>query len=673
MAVQQGQETESTCPMRGRFLSISGPQSALEKARPYLVTAMVPLVVLAAGSLVLEYGFRVTESTRRVLYWVELAALAGLMLDSPVRLLLARDRWALLRFRWLEFAVAGAFVAAVGFYHAVGLPAADALTVRTVHVAIVISVIIRLAEVHRFLTAQRIRPALLMIGSFATLVAIGTGLFLLPAATEEGQAETTFMDALFTAASAVCVTGLTVVHTGEHFSPFGQYVALALIQLGGLGLMTFGSVFAIFMWRGLRLREAVVMREVVSHDLVTEIRRVIAFIILSTLCIEAVGAALMLGAWDVTYTGAPAGWGDRIYHSLFHSVAGFCNAGFSLYSDNLLAFAGTWQANVVMPLLIILGGLGFGVLYNVARMAVYGVRRRASVPLVKRRLTLQSKLALVMTAGLLAAGALLAYGFETFQDRPGVWQPTVYAMADGPDAPAGRHVFACEGAGLDGGAGMLSQRRESMARGPEAGGPTGAEHSPLGRTWFERLRSAWFLSTTARTAGFNTFDTTRLSPPTKFLTVVLMFVGASPGSTGGGIKTVTLALIGLGIWSALRGRPHAQAFERTIPWETVTRALALMAVAALWVAMVAMVICAWGLVDGARFTFLDVLFETTSAFGTVGLSTGATPLLNTFGRLLVIVTMFLGRVGPLSLLLAMQGRREAAARYTYPTETVATS
>jgi trk system potassium uptake protein TrkH len=612
------------------------------------MTAMVPIVVLAAGSLVLEYGFRVTEATRRVLYWVEWIALAGMMLGSPVRLVLARERLALLRFRWLEFTVAAAFVLAVGFYDLAKLPAADALTVRTVHIAIVINVLIRLTEVQRFLAARRVRPALLVIGSFATLVAIGTGFLLLPAATEVGRPETTFMDALFTAASAVCVTGLTVVDIGKHFTPLGQYIVLGLIQLGGLGLMTLGSVFAVFMWRGLRLREAVVMREVVSHDLVSEIRRVIIFILISTLCIEAAGAALMLGAWNTTYSGAPAEWGDRIYHSLFHSVAAFCNAGFSLYTDNLTGVRHTWEATVVVPLLIILGGLGFGVLYNVARMGVYRcLVRRTAAPPVKRRLTLQSKLAIVMTAGLLAGGTLLAYVFETFQNRPGVWQRTAY-MAEDPGAPPAVSALVAEGAAAE-------------------------EQSPLGNTWDERLVNAWFLSTTARTAGFNTTDTGRLSPPTKFLTVVLMFIGASPGSTGGGIKTVTFAVICLGIWSALRGRPHAQAFQRTIPWGTVTRALALMAVSALWVAAVAMIICAWGLHEGARFTFLDVLLETTSAFGTVGLSAGATPLLNTFGRLLIILTMFLGRVGPLSLLLAMQGRAEAAARYTYPTEMVATS
>jgi trk system potassium uptake protein TrkH len=629
------------------------------------MTAMVPIVVLAAGSLVLEYGFRVTEATRRVLDWIELIALAGMMLDAPLRLLLARDRVALLKFRWLEFTVAVLFVLAIGIYYLGRVSTADSLATWTIDIAIVVNVVIRLTEVNRFLAAKRVRPALLLIGSFATLIAIGTGLLLLPAATEMGRPETTFMDALFTAASAVCVTGLTVVDIGKHFTPLGQYVVLGLIQLGGLGLMTFGSVFAVFMWRGLRLREAVVMREVVSHDLVAEIRRVIIFILISTVCIEAAGAALMLGAWNTTYTGAPAEWGDRIYHSLFHSVTAFCNAGFSLYTGNLTGVRHTWEVNVVIPLLIILGGIGFGVLYNVARMGVYRFVRRAAAPLVKRRLTLQSKLAIVMTVGLLAGGTLLAYVFETFQNRPGVWQATAYMAED----EGGSEKVSSEKV-----SGTLRLKVPDTFSDDTSSDPSAAEErSPLGNTWDERLVSAWFLSTTARTAGFNSTDTARLSPPTKFLTVVLMFIGASPGSTGGGIKTVTFAVICLGIWSALRGRPHAQVFHRTIPWGTVTRALALMAVSALWVAAVSMIICAWGLHNGARFTFLDVLFETTSAFGTVGLSAGATPLLNTFGRLLIILTMFLGRVGPLSLLLAMQGRADAAARYTYPTETVATS
>jgi trk system potassium uptake protein TrkH len=634
--------------MRGRAFALNGPHGALEKARPYLLTAMIPIVVLATGSLVLEYGFRVAPDTYHILHWIELIALAGMMLDLPLRLLLARDRWAMLRFRWLEFAVAVAFVLAVTIYHAAGFESPRRLTLFTVQIAIVVSVVIRLTEVHRFLATLRVRPALILIGSFATLIAAGTGLLLLPAATAAGKPDTSFMDALFTATSAVCVTGLTVVDTGKHFTSFGQYVIVTLIQIGGLGLMTFGSVFALFLWRGMRLREAMVMREVVSHDLAGEVRRIVLFILIATFCIEGVGALLMLGAWDAGISGGPATGGDRLYYSIFHSVSAFCNAGFGLYGDNLMAIRHTWQVNVIIAALIILGGLGFGVLYNVVRMVRYGVFSRDRLaPLVKRRLTLQSKLAILMTAVLLVGGTVLVYIFETYQSRAGVWQATT-SMA--------------EEKAKDGGAGLSA-----------VGGVSAEEKSPLGDTGPERLVNAWFLSVSSRTAGFNSTDTTRLSPPTKFLVVVLMFIGASPGSTGGGIKTVTFAVICLGIWSALRGRPHAQVFHRTIPWDTVTKALAVMAVAALLVAAVSMMICAWGLRDGARFTFLDVLFETTSAFGTVGLSTGATPILNTFGRLLIIVTMFLGRIGPLTLLLTLQRRGKASARYTYPTENVTTS
>jgi trk system potassium uptake protein TrkH len=528
------------------------------------------------------------------------------------------------------------------------------VVLRTTHVAIVLSLVLRVTAAYRYLSTLHLRPALLLVGSFLTLIAFGTGLLLVPAATADGQAETSVMDALFTAASAVCVTGLTVVDTGVHWSRPGQYVVLGLIQLGGLGLMTYGSVFAMFMWRGLRLRESIVLREVVSHDLVAEIRRVVLFILLATVLAEAAGALLMMNLWTRTCTGDLISMSGRIYYSVFHSVSAFCNAGFSLYPENLMAVGSAWETNLVFPLLIITGGIGFGVLYNLLRLVRYGLfGRQRGTALVKRRLTLQSKLALVVTAGLLAGGTLLAYVFETYPGRTRDWQVTAYLPAEGVAGAA----TGTAGGGVT----------------PTVGGVTGDQQSPLGGSWADRLVNAWFLATTSRTAGFNTTDTTRLSPPTKFLVVALMFIGASPGSTGGGIKTVTFAVICLGIWSALRGRPYAQAFHRTIPWGIVTRALALLAVSAIWVALVTMIICAWGLGGGARFTFLDVLFETMSAFGTVGLSTGATPLLNTFGRLLVVATMFLGRVGPITLLVTMQSRAEASARYTYPPENVATS
>ncbi|MBE3069343.1 MAG: hypothetical protein IMZ66_03815, partial [Planctomycetes bacterium] len=573
------------------------------------------------------------------LHWVEVAALVGLLLDPLARLVLASNRLAMLRFRWFEYALAVVLVAGAAILYLGDVPGAEAWAFRAAQVAIVLCIATRLVELHQFLAMLKVRPALLMVGSFLTLIVIGTGLLLLPAATAAGRPDTTFSDALFTATSAVCVTGLVVVDTGTHWSRFGQYVILALIQLGGLGLMTYASVLALMLWRGLRVRETLVMREVFTADVRAEIRRLTVFILLTTVAIEAAGAGLLFGLWDHTAAGGAVSWNDRILYSVFHSVAAFCNAGFSQYSDNLMSYRSTWQVNLVFPLLIISGGLGFAVLYNLARSLKHNLIGRRKSPLVVRRWTLQAKLAVTTTAVLLVAGTGLALVFETFPAGADAWTPTALASAD--------------------------VTVDAVPQAPDAS-------PPLGRTFAERASGAWFLATTARTAGFNSTDTTRLSPPTKFLTVMLMFIGASPGSTGGGIKTVTVAVILCGVLSALRGRPRAQAFRRTLPAETVRRAMAILAVCVMWVAAVSMMIAAWGLAEGTRFTFIDVLFETTSGFATVGLSTGTTPLLNTVGRLLICLTMFVGRVGPLTLFVAMQVRTHRQT-FDYATENVAIS
>ncbi|MCX5648538.1 MAG: Trk family potassium uptake protein [Planctomycetota bacterium] len=612
----------------------------MRRARPYIVTVMVPVVVLAVGSLAIEYGFQVSAETKRVLHAVEAAALAGLLLEPLLGLLLSRERAEVLRSRWFHFALAGAYAAAVGLLYAGKVPEPAVWVRRAAQVAIVLSLVVRLVELNQFLATLRLPPALLFVGSFLTLIVVGTGFLLLPVATAPGEPATSFTDALFTATSGVCVTGLVVVDTGTHWAPLGRYVILALIQLGGLGLMTFGSVFALLLWRGMRVRESVMMQEVLTHDLLSEVGRIIVFILITTVCVEAAGAVLLAGLWDHTAQGAAVALSDRIQYSVFHSISAFCNAGFSLYADNLMSYRSTWQVNLVFPLLIISGGIGFMVLYNGARLVRYGLLSWGQALLAKRRLTLHSKFALVTTAVLLVGGTGLVFVLETFPGREDAWRATATTV----DAAAG----------------------------PEEAAAAGAEAPPMGRTWTERLSGAWFLATTARTAGYNTTDTSRLAPPTKFLTVVLMFIGASPGSTGGGIKTVTVAVIVCGIWSSLRGRQEPQAFRRRLERGIVERALTVMAVGVVWVATVSMILSAWGFAEGARCPFLDVLFETTSAFGTVGLSTGATPLLNTFGRILIVVTMFIGRVGPLTLFVAMHGRAQRV-HYTYATEHVAIS
>jgi len=627
---------------------------------------MVPVVVLAVGSLAIEYGFRVTAETRRVLHIVEMLALAGLLLEPLLALLLARRRVEVLRARWFHFALAGAYTLAVGVLYASKAPEAGVWCRRAAQMTIVLSLLLRLVELNRFLATLRVRPALLFVGSFLTLIAVGTGLLLLPVATAPGQPDTSFTDALFTATSGVCVTGLIVVDTGTHWSPLGRYVILSLIQLGGLGLMTFGSVFALLLWRGMRVRESAVMREVLSHDLLSEVGRIIIFILIMTFCIEAVGAGLLSGLWDHTAVSDAVSPTERVEHSVFHAISAFCNAGFCLYSDSLRTYRSAWQVNLVFPLLIISGGLGFTVLYNLARLLRYRLLSRGGGLLAKKRLTLHSKLVIVTTVALLAGGTGLGFVFETFPGRSDAWRATALAPgAQGPEAAEATEGAEAAPAAADASPLATSSRLRRPAPEGEAGPP------PMGGTWTGRLSGAWFLATTARTAGFNTTDTTRLAPSTKFLTVVLMFIGASPGSTGGGIKTVTLAVIVCGVWSALRRRSQPEAFRRRIARDLFERALTVMAVGVVWVAGVSMVLSAWGFVEGARYAFLDVLFETTSAFATVGLSTGATPLLGPFGRVLIIATMFVGRVGPLTLFMAMG--RSKRARYTYATENVAIS
>ena len=631
-------------------------RSALDRARPYLFTALLPLVVLAVGSLIVEYGFRITPYGRQVLHWVEVVAMAGLVLDPFLRLLLARNRLGMLRYRWFEFAVAGGLML---YLAAIGLLRVEHFrnwALIGVQVVIVLMLVARLVEVNQFLAALQVHPALLLVGSFLTLIALGTGFLLLPAATAAGQPATTFTDALFTAVSAVCVTGLTVVDTGTHWSRLGQGAILVLIQMGGLGLMTFASVFALMLWRGMRIRETLVIRDTFTGDLRAEVGRVVVFILLATLMIEAVGAALLMGLWDQA-AAAPLSLGERIYTSVFHSVAAFCNAGFGLYPDSLMPFRNTWQVDVIFPTLIITGGIGFSVLYNVMRMIRYNVLGRSRAPLAKRRFILQSSLALVTTLVLLVVGTGLVFLFESLPGRPDAWVCTAYMPATVPagEAPAAPTASDARGSGAT-----------------TTGLQTPAAESPLGGTWTERLRSAWFLSATSRTAGFNATDTSRLAAPTKCLTAILMFIGASPGSTGGGIKTVTLAVILCGIWATLRGSPRATLLHRSVPAETVMRALAILTICLAWVAAISVLLAAWGMKPGAHFTFLDCLFETTSAFATVGLSTGTTALLDTPGRLLILATMFFGRIGPLTLFVAMQGR-QVRPRYTYPTENVAIS
>ena len=439
----------------------------------------------------------------------------------------------------------------------------------------------------------------LLVGSFAGLIVLGTcALRLLPGLyVGPGLG---WLDSLFTATSAVCVTGLIVVDTATYFTPAGQLLLLLLIQLGGLGMITLSTAIILALGGRLTLGQEEVSAPGVHLLPGGDLRRLTGHVVLFTVVFELAGAAVLTALWTPRFGLARAAW-----HALFQSVSAFCNAGFSTFSDSLTSFAEGLPTILVMAALIVAGGLGFLTIEELL------ARRRRRTH--RSRLTLHTRLVLVTTAVLLLVGWALYGALE--------WHGAL--------------------AGL---------------------GPT------------DRVANALFMSVTARTAGFNTVDYASVSAGGGFLTVLLMTVGGSPGSTAGGLKTTTLAVVVLLAWSRVRGRRATHAGDRSIPDETVQRAVGLVVFAGFVVVGAIFLVAARemdGGEAGANLGFLRYAFETVSAFNTVGLSMGVTGDLDRTGRLVAIVLMFLGRVGPLTFTAAVARRaRRPAAGFRYAHEDV---
>ncbi len=457
-----------------------------------------------------------------------------------------------------------------------------------------------------------INPTLVLVLSFVFLTAVGTALLLLPrargpAAPDNEPLAVRIRVAFFTATSASCVTGLTVVPTGgsnPYWSRMGQMVILGLFQIGGLGIMTCGAFFAVVAGRDMQLRESVTLRDLLDSEGLGDARRLLLSILGFTLIAESVGALLLSGLWS----DLPGS--ERMFYSLFHSVSAFCNAGFSLTENSFEGLGVRWQVWGVLAGLIVTGGLGFAVLYNVSLVAksrLYEIRFQPlfSLPQKRVRLSLSSKLVIVSSFGLLLLGGIGFYILES----------------TGP---------------------------------------------PNGQGAVQRIADAWFQSVTFRTAGFNTVDHGELQAATKLFAIPLMIVGASPGSTGGGVKTICFALTVLSLISVLRGRQRVEVMGRTIPDMLVNRALAILTLGVLMIMSTTILLV---LFENRPEKLIDYLFEATSAFATVGVSTGITPKLSAPSQLVIAVAMFIGRVGPLTLLIGLSGHT-TDTRYDYPFERV---
>jgi len=597
----------------------------------------------AVAALVLEYGFRKPIVDPALLHGAEIVILGIFVLDRFARLALARRRLDYLRENAVDFIlmVVAAIVMAIQWKVVLSF---GALYVVVTQAYILVVLILRGVSLNLRFAESGIPPTWLLIGSFAFLILVGSGLLMLPVAVhEQYYTGWHYLDSLFTATSATCVTGLVVRDTGAHFTPFGQGVILAMIQAGGLGIMLFGTVLGLLVGKALSVRQSDTIGRMLSTDGAGKLARVAVFVIVISFALEIVGAAAM----QPMFAGAPDTHGRQlsaagaIWYSVFHSVSSFCNAGFALYGRNMMQGAGGswaapslrshWQIMGVMAPLIFLGGVGFPVLADSGKCGVNLLKRligrigtrRAIMPTapIRQKLSLHSKVVLTSSLVLIVAGAGVLLALESAGRR---------------ERRIGSHRL---------------QSPESLGDWPTMPLP-------------QRAREALFQSITARTAGFNTIDMAELSDAGKVWMCVLMTIGGSPASTAGGMKTVTFALLLMVAWCQLRHRNEIEAFRRSIPVTIIGRAVTL---AVLYLALLAVIVLLLCVAQGPGYAFIDLLFEAASACGTVGLSTGVTAGLSQFGKCVIIAGMFIGRLGPLTLLAALTIRLRHVD-YTYPPE-----
>lgn len=610
------------------------------------------LFFVVVASLIAEYGFYLNESISE---WIRVStgvAVWFLVLDYAFKLAVAvtasivARSWSFLRShftrKWPHLLIAMLVVAQqmvfMGWIRWNLAEAVDSRVWAQMYIAvsqilIVAGFIGPLLRHGSRLAATKFHPSQSLVVGFLLLILVGTAALMMPKATHTGR-ELGVLDALFTATSAVCVTGLTVVDTPSHFTLTGQFILLVLIQMGGIGIVTFATFFALFFGSGMSIRERVLVRDILNEATFEDAVKTLRQILFVTFLLEGLGAVMLYHGWPDAGQTTP--WQTALHKAwfaVFYSVSAFCNAGFTLSSDSLMTLP-AWPTHGMIAVLIITGGLGFSVIRN---LISYGYAR--------------------------TVGRWTAYVWRTVVINRSVRHPDVVAperrlkairalleQYKAEISMQSKFVLAVSAALILGGTGLIAllEWDRSLA---------GLDH-------LLRLSHAFFQSVSARTAGFNTMNLASLAIPTIIGLIFLMFVGASPGSTGGGIKTTTFATMLISSFGNLSGRDRLHVFGRQIPQVAVVRALMVITFSTLFLlcAVFALTLTEHG-VPVERLTF-----EAVSAFATVGLSLGVTPSLSAAGKIIVMASMFVGRVGTLSI--AMSVAAPKSAEKVYPEEPV---
>ncbi|MBK7426729.1 MAG: ATPase [Saprospiraceae bacterium] len=467
--------------------------------------------------------------------------------------------------------------------------------------------LIEFSRLNKYLAAFKFGPGRILILSFLVLILFGTFLLLLPAATHN---ELSFIDALFTSTSAVCVTGLIVVDTATAFTPFGQWIIIILIQLGGLGMMTLTSFFGFFFQGNFSYSSQIYIKDFVNSDQLSDLFKVVSKILFFTFLIEATGALIIYFSLPSDFLGSTS---DRWFFAIFHSISAFCNAGFSTMTSGLYEFPVRYNytLQLVIVFLIIIGGIGFTVimhLYNALKQYIKRIRtpkRKRSVKLNQTyKFNLNTTIVIRTTLIILVISTILMFVLEynyTLREHDG----------------------------------------------------------------FGKFVGALFEAVTPRTAGFNSVDVTQMSFAAIILTILLMWIGASPGSTGGGIKTSTFALAVLNIISLAKGQDRVEFRNRHISTQSIKRAFAVISLSLVFIGISIFIVS----FTDPDLGFLQLSFEAFSAFSTVGLSLGITGSLSPAGKIVMVLCMFIGRVGAITVLISIF-RKVSSQKYQYPQEEI---
>ncbi|WP_312832115.1 TrkH family potassium uptake protein [Sedimentibacter saalensis] len=442
-------------------------------------------------------------------------------------------------------------------------------------------------KIYNVVCGVKRNPYMVFFLGFTTIILIGAILLTLPVASQNGRS-VGFVNALFTATSAVCVTGLVVVNTASHWTVFGKTIIVVLIQVGGLGVMTMTALISFFIGKRMSLKTRVFIMEERNVDELQGVVRLTKNILIFTFAIELIGAILFSFVFIRDY-----GVSKGIGYSVFHAVSSFCNAGFDLIGNSMINYVDNPIITLAVCGLIIIGGIGYYVFWDVYETKKFHM------------LQLHSKLVIVITAILLIGGTIMMFALE--HNNP-----------------------------------------ETMGNLSLSG----------------KIQAAIFQAVNPRTAGFNSIPTEKIRMSTAVFTIFLMFIGGSPASTAGGIKTTTFGVLIISFYNLVKGKRDFEVFERRITPDTTIRAAAILMISLLLVIVVSFVLAITE--EATGYDFLDMLFETVSAFATVGLSKGLTPYLSDAGKLILSLVMLIGRVGPMTVAYAFLKQNKNIGNYTYP-------